>query len=32
MLNFFRETGMTALAVIALLAPISTLTQNFWRR
>ncbi len=32
MLDFFREIGMTALVVIALLALISTLVQNFWCR
>jgi polyferredoxin len=32
MLNFFREIGATALVVIALLALISMLVQNFWCR
>ncbi len=32
MLNFFREMGTTALIVIALLALLSMLVQNFWCR
>ena len=32
MLNFFREIGVTALVVIALLTLISMLVQNFWCR
>jgi len=32
MLNFFREIGMTGLIVIAVLALLSMLVQNFWCR
>jgi polyferredoxin len=32
MLNFFREIGMTAAIVIALLGLLSMLVQNFWCR
>jgi ferredoxin len=32
MLNFFRDIGVTAAVVIALLAMLSMLVQNFWCR
>jgi polyferredoxin len=32
MLNFFRDMGLTAAVVIALLVLLSTLVQNFWCR